>query len=105
MVKQLEIKKKRKRDYKKDYNCKQESLMARDKSILGEIYLWRKVLDQARKDIFFPDKKGREAEINRYNAIKWIGTRDFRVVCDLADLSYSYIKREFRSEMNRLKIE
>ena len=71
------------------------------------IALWRAVLDRAYNDLNAPKIKnwkswGKEekncclSNINTfYRTVKWIKTKEFENVCDLADLNIEYTRKYF----------
>jgi hypothetical protein len=78
---------------------------------LEETVLWRLVLRQALWDVqaevlpFDPnlhkDTLQRRAEREREKAsvINWLGTADFRAVCEMADVDPSYMEGKLRAEV------
>lgn len=71
------------------------------------IALWRAVIDRAYNDLNAPKNGnwkmwGKErnnycvSDISTFHRIvKWINTKDFEIVCDLADLNIEYTKKYF----------
>ena len=67
---------------------------------VGEIKLWRKVLDQAKLDLVKtgPVKYKTETKNRvryRQQVIDWIGTADFKTVVSMAALDYDTVLGEF----------
>ena len=55
----------------------------------SECRLWRQVISQAISDAYLDDYRERDS------VRSWLGTRDFKTVCDLADLDPWIMERLF----------
>ena len=67
-------------------NISTGGLIRRTQGQSSECHLWRAVISQAISDAYLNDLRERDAVAD------WITTRDFIVVCDLADVNWLAMK-------------
>lgn len=59
------------------------------------------VIEQARKDLTTYNNGGGKPTELHDKVVAWIGTEDFRMVCDLAGLEHEPIEKALREEAER----